>query len=55
MSRNLLSLLIFVLVLVALNFVLGEMGYGIHISIVGSLILTFLVSLLMKGISGRRR
>lgn len=55
MSRNLLSLLIFVAVLVGLNFFLGEMGYGIHISIVGSLILTFIVSFVMNRISGGRR
>ena len=55
MSRNLRSLLIFVLILVALNFVLGEMGYGIHISIIGSLILTVVVSLVMNAISSGRR
>ena len=55
MSRNLLSLLIFVLILIALNFVLGDMGYGVHISIIGSLVLTFVVWIVMSLISGRRR
>lgn len=55
MSRNLLSLLIFVLILIALNFVLGDMGYGVHISIIGSLVLTFVVWIVMSFISGRRR
>lgn len=55
MSRNLQSLLIFVLVLVGLNFLLGETAYGIQISIVGSLILTLVVSFVMKAVySGRR-
>ena len=55
MSRNLLSLLVFVLILVALNFVLGDLGYGIHISIIGSLVLTFVVWIAMSFISGGRR
>ncbi|MEM7135720.1 MAG: hypothetical protein AAF500_04025 [Myxococcota bacterium] len=55
MSRNIRSLVIFVLILVALNFVLGEMGYEIHISIIGSLILTFVVSLVLNAISSGRR
>lgn len=55
MSRNLLSLLIFVLILIALNFVLGDLGYGVHISIIGSLVLTFVVWIVMSLISGRRR
>ena len=55
MSRNVQSLLIFILVLVVLNWFLGEMDYGIHISIVGSLVLTVVVSLLMSGIGGSRR
>ncbi len=55
MSRNLQSLLIFVLILVVLNWLLGEMDYGIHISIVGSLVLTLVVSLVMGGLGGSRR
>jgi hypothetical protein len=49
MGRWLQSLLVFVLVLLALNWLLGEMDYGIHISIVGSLVLTVVVSLIMGG------
>jgi len=55
MSRNVQSLLIFILVLVVLNWFLGEMDYGIHISIVGSLVLTVVVSLIMSGIGGGSR
>ena len=55
MSRNLMSLLIFVGILVALNFVLGEMGYGIHFSIVGSIVLTLIISFIMNRIGGGRR
>ena len=55
MSRNVQSLLIFILVLVVLNWFLGEMDYGIHISIVGSLVLTVVVSLIMGGIGGGSR
>ena len=55
MSRTLQSLLVFVLVLVVLNWFLGEMDYGIHISIVGSLVLTVVVSLIMGGVGGSRR
>lgn len=55
MSASIRSLIIFVLILVALNFVLGEMGYGIHISIIGSIVLTLVVSLVMNAISSGRR
>lgn len=55
MSRNLQSLLIFVLVLIGLNFLLGETDYGIHISIVGSLLLTGVVWLIMNGLPRGRR
>jgi hypothetical protein len=51
---NLRSLAVFVVVLIALNFLLSEMDYGVHISIAGSLMLTLVVSLLMGGFSGRR-
>ncbi len=47
-------LLIFVAILVALNFFFGEMGYGVHISIFGSLALTFIVSPAMNALSNRR-
>ena len=55
MSRNLQSLLVFVLILVVLNWFLGEMDYGIHISIVGSLVLTVVVSLILSGLGNSRR
>ena len=54
MSRNALSLVVFVLILIALNFLLGEMGYGLHISIVGSLLLTLVVWIVMSMFSRRR-
>jgi len=49
MGRRLQSLVIFVLLLVVLNFLLGEMDYGVHISIVGSVVLTLLVSAILGG------
>ena len=51
MGRSLQSLLIFVLVLIGLNWLLGEMNYGMHISIVGSIVLTVVVSLVMNGLN----
>ena len=54
MSRNLLSLLVFVVLLVLLNLILGDMDYVVHISIVGSLLLTLLVSFLMNAFTQRR-
>ena len=42
-GRLLLNLLVFVVVLVILNLLFGEMDWGIHISIAGSLVLTFVV------------
>jgi len=51
MGRSLQSLLIFVLLLIGLNWLLGEMDYGVHISIVGSIVLTVVVSLLMSGLN----
>ena len=54
MSRSLQSLIIFVLLLVGLNFLFSEFDYGIHISIVGSVILTLVVSLVMGALRGRR-
>lgn len=55
MSRNVQSLLIFVAILVVLNFLLDEVDYGIHISIVGSVVLTLVVSFVMNAFSGPRR
>jgi hypothetical protein len=53
--RNLQSLVVFVVLLVVLNFVLSEVDYGVHISIVGSIALTLVVSFAMNAISGGRR
>ena len=55
MAPNIQRLLIFVVILVVLNFLLGEMDYGIHISIVGSLVLTFVVSMVMNTFTGGPR
>lgn len=55
MGPQLQSLLIFVLLLVGLNFLLGEMDYGIHISIVGSIVLTLVINVIMGGMGGGRR
>ncbi|NQX88679.1 MAG: hypothetical protein HRT77_08435 [Halioglobus sp.] len=51
---NLRSLVIFVLLLVVLNLLLSELDYGVHISIVGSVLLTIVISLLMGSFSNRR-
>ena len=51
MGRSLQSLIVFVLVLVGLNWLLGEFHYGIHISIVGSIVLTVVVSMIMSGMN----
>lgn len=55
MGRGIQSLLVFVAVLVVLNFLLSEMEYGVHISIVGSLVLTAVVSVIMNGLGGSGR
>jgi len=55
MSRNIQSLVVFVALLVVLNWVLSEVDYGVHISIVGSIVLTLVVSFVMNGLSGRGR
>lgn len=51
MGRSLQSLIVFVLVLLGLNWLLGEMNYGLHISIVGSIVLTLVVSMIMNGLN----
>jgi hypothetical protein len=55
MSRYIQSLLIFVVLLVVLNFFLSEFEYGVHISIVGSVVLTLVVSVLTNALFGGRR
>ena len=43
MDRRIISLLIFVALLIGLNFVFKESNYGIHISIVGSVVITLVI------------
>ena len=54
-KRLLMSLVVFVLVLVVLNLLFGEMDWGIHISIVGSLLMTFVVWGIMAALRSSRR
>lgn len=54
MDKRLKSLLLFVALLVVLNFFFSEMDYGVHISIVGSLVLTFVISAVMNMGGGSR-
>ena len=54
-KRSAVHLLIFVVVLVILNLLLGEMDWGIHISIAGSLVLTFVVWGVMSALPSTRR
>ena len=54
-GRLLLNLPVFVVVLVILNLLFGEMDWGIHISIAGSLVLTFVVWGVMAALQSTRR
>ena len=54
-KKMLSSLLVFVLVLVLLNFLFSDMDWGIHISIVGSLVVTVIVWLILAGLESARR
>ena len=54
-KRTLMSLVVFVLVLIVLNLLFGDMDWGIHISIVGSLVLTFVVWGIMAALESGRR
>ena len=54
-KRTLMSLVVFVLVLIVLNLLFGDMDWGIHISIVGSLVLTFVVWGIMAAMESGRR
>jgi len=47
MKRGIVSLAIFVVLLMVLNFLFKEMDYGIHISIVGSVVITLGIWLVM--------
>lgn len=55
MKKRIASLAIFVVLLMVLNFLFKEMDYGIHISIVGSVVITLGIWLVMgmgRGSSG---
>ena len=54
-ARVLTNLLVFIVVLVILNLLFGEMDWGIHISIAGSLVLTFVVWGVMSALPSTRR
>ena len=54
MGISIQSLIIFVLILLGLNFFFSEFDYGVHISIVGSIVLTIVISLLMGTMRGKR-
>ena len=49
------SLVVFVLVLVVLNIIFSDMNWGIHISIVGSVVLTLVVWGIMAAMESGRR
>ena len=55
MPKYIVNLLVFVAILVVLNFFFSQFEYGIHISIVGSIVLTLVVSLVMNMIFAGRR
>tara|TARA_Y100000589_G_scaffold108228_2_gene102851 strand:+ start:2631 stop:2810 length:180 start_codon:yes stop_codon:yes gene_type:complete len=54
-ARLLTNLLVFIVVLMILNLLFGEMDWGIHISIAGSLVLTFVVWGVMSALPSTRR
>ncbi len=54
MGISIQSLIIFILLLVGLNFFFSEFDYGVHISIVGSVVLTVVIALILGSMSGRR-
>ena len=47
MDRRIVSLLIFVALLMGLNLLFNEMDYGLHISIVGSVVITLVIWVVM--------
>ena len=53
--RMLTNLVVFVLVLVVLNAIFGDLDWGIHISVAGSLVLTFVVWGIMAALESGRR
>ena len=50
-----LNLVVFVLILVVLNAIFGDLDWGVHISVVGSLVLTFVIWGIMAGLDSVRR
>lgn len=55
MNRHVKSLIVFVLLLIVLNFIFSDMDWGIHISIVGSVVLTLIIwGILAMAESGRK-
>lgn len=54
MGRNVIGILIFIAILVVLNFVFQDFDSGIHISIIGSVVLTLIIWFVMAGISKAR-
>ena len=54
MDRRIISLLIFVALLIGLNFLFKEMNWGMHISIVGSVVITLVIWVIMGKRSGSR-
>jgi hypothetical protein len=54
-KKVLTSLVVFILVLVVLNIIFSDMDWGIHISIVGSVVLTLVVWGIMAAMESGRR
>ncbi len=54
-KRILLYQVVFILVLIVLNAIFGDLDWGIHISVVGSLVLTFVVWGIMAALESGRR
>ena len=54
MDRRIISLLVFVALLIGLNFVFKEMNWGMHISIVGSVVITLVIWVVMGMRSGSK-
>ena len=54
-KRILMYQVVFILVLIVLNAIFGDLDWGIHISVVGSLVLTFVVWAIMAALESGRR
>ena len=53
-KKHVVSLLVFVALLMGLNFLFKEMDYGLHISIVGSVVITLVIWAVMGMGSGSK-